>query len=190
MKNGFSKISKRLLVLIAGVVLLFVFLIPAGMGLMMRGRMTQVTQFRNMPDIVQAPDAVPAPGSPPSQAPYNNDAAQVNPDSGFNGRFEREAHGRWQGDSQNMSPYDSGPQAMRGRGGFSPLRGIFGFFGGLVRLLGVVLLIAAGVVLLKRGTGSSSAAKKDSTDTAAGPEMTEEEIRAAMKRLGITKIEL
>lgn len=182
MKNGFSKTTKRLLVLIAAVALLFVFLIPAGMGLVMRGRMTRMAQFHNVPGVVQAPDAPPAPGSPQRQAPYNNDVPQVGPNGGFNGRDEG------QGGRQNVGP-QHGSQSMRGRGGFSPLRGILGFFGGLVRLLGVALLIAAGVVLLKRGTDNSAAAS-NKTEAAAGPEMTEEEIRAAMKRLGITKIEL
>ena len=180
----FNGNGKRLLIGAVVLLLLFVCIVPAAMGMAMRGRMMRGQFDGNRPRMTHFQDgrnvdrsAVEADGAvAEGQAP---DSRAQQPRGEANGRFDHHSHRQ------------HGPQF--GRGGFSPIRGIFGFLGGIIRLMGVGLLIAAVVVLFKRGGGDGatvSAADEPDDGGDVGPEMTEAEIRAAMKRLGITKIEL
>lgn len=176
--------GKRLLIGTAVLLLLFICIVPAAMGVAMRGRMMRGQFDRNRPSMGQFQDgrhvdrfASPADGAVEGQAP---DVRPQSPRGEADGRFDNHNHRQ------------HGPHFGRSGRGFSPIRGIFGFLGGLIRLMGVGLLFAAAIILFKRSddeaTGSAADAPEEGGDR--GPEMTEEEIRAAMKRLGITKIEL
>ncbi|MCB0033107.1 MAG: hypothetical protein KDE51_03725 [Anaerolineales bacterium] len=183
----FNGNGKRLLIGAAVLLLLFICIVPAAMGMAMRGRMMRGQFDGNRPGMTHFHDGrnverstVEADGAAVAgQAP---DSRAQQPRGENDGRFDHHSHRQ------------HGPQFGRsGRGGFSPIRGIFGFLGGIIRLMGVGLLIAAAVVLFKRdGRDGATVSAADEPDDGsdAGPEMTEAEIRAAMKRLGITKIEL
>ena len=72
---------------------------------------------------------------------------------------------------------------------FSPFRLVSGLIGGLFRLLGLGLLALAALIWLggqSRRRGNDSTGGPD-TDP---PDMTEEDLKAAMQKLGITKLEV
>jgi hypothetical protein len=186
--NRFSTNSKRIFAGIAAVLLLFVCIVPIVMGVTMRGRMVRSQSFDNRPEFAQQQDgrqfergAAPATGASEADAAAADAAAQnQNPEN---------RHNMQEGRSGRFDHMHGAQGSQSGRGGFSPIRGVFGFLGGLIRLAGLGLLIAAGILFFRRANGNSDA-ETPAADPTNAPDMTEQEIRAAMKRLGINKIEL
>ncbi len=100
----------------------------------------------------------------------------------------------WDGYSRGEDAYDNHGYGYGKHRSFrlSPIIGVFALLGGLVRLAGLAALIFAGILFFRnrQTPGSSSNNAGDDEDDSSATGMSEEQIRAAMKELGIDKIEL
>lgn len=127
-----------------------------------------------------------APFSQRSQAPNSpempHDDDRDGPESRFEGKSES-GHGR--GFSKHY-----GDRHMRGFGGFSIFGAIFGLFGGLIRLAGLGLIALAAIIWLKPKAGSNSNKPSETDPDDDAPDLSEADLKAAMKKLGITKLEV